>query len=372
MPVGGEWVISQGAQGEHTHRGAWEGALDFEIVDENRFPFHGDGLETRDYHAFGKQVYAPGSGTVAAVHDGLSDGRPGDIDTAHPWGNAVVIQHGPELFSVLAHLKCGSVAVKPGAWVAAGQPVAECGSSGRSPRPHLHLQAQRTPELGAPAIPFQLLHYISRKGRSVRYVPHGLPDEGELIASAKPSPVARSFAVLAPGNQWELMDERTKKTIRLRSEITALGERFLHDLASGDRLYFVPDQGGVVFTALSGREAGALRALFLALPRLPNVDESHLQFLDQPPQTLLLRGLGRWMTEVTRWLIDPVATGSISDMFVSADTVTVETAAGFGWGRVRRYPYRGRVELDAIGILALELIDERRPSQPLWRGRRIV
>jgi murein DD-endopeptidase MepM/ murein hydrolase activator NlpD len=370
MPVAGEWCVSQGARGEHTHRGAWEGALDFEVVDENGFPFCGEGRETTDYYAFGKPVYAPGSGTVAAVHDGLSDGRPGDIDSTHPWGNAVVLQHGPELFSVLAHLKCGSIAVKPGAWVTSGQPIAECGSSGRSPRPHLHLQAQRSAELGAPAVPFRLLHFFCLRSKSPRYFSCGLPEEGDHVRAAQPSGVIRSFAILAPGTEWELVRDGTQQSVRIRSEITPLGERFLHELQSGDRLYFVPQDGGVVFTTLLGGESGPLRALFLALPRLPCAEGTHFQFLDEPPQSLFLRGMARWFAEATRLLVDAVATQSTSEVRGTPGAVVIETTAGSGWGRVRRFPFRGRVELDATGIRALEVIDERRPSQPLWRGRR--
>jgi hypothetical protein len=81
---------------------------------------------------FGGEVRAPADGIVleARRHSG--------------WGQLVVIVHqlpgGDRVLSLLAHLKPGSVAVKPGERVRAGQMVGEVGSSGRSTGPHLHLE----------------------------------------------------------------------------------------------------------------------------------------------------------------------------------------------------------------------------------------
>jgi murein DD-endopeptidase MepM/ murein hydrolase activator NlpD len=41
---------------------------------------------------------------------------------------------------LLGHLKMGSVIVKPGQEILAGDPVAESGNSGYSERPHIHIQ----------------------------------------------------------------------------------------------------------------------------------------------------------------------------------------------------------------------------------------
>jgi murein DD-endopeptidase MepM/ murein hydrolase activator NlpD len=60
-------------------------------------------------------------------------------------GNAVLIQHGPQEVSVLAHLKNGSVRVAAGDKVKRGQIVGLCGNSGNSSEPHLHFHLQNTP-----------------------------------------------------------------------------------------------------------------------------------------------------------------------------------------------------------------------------------
>jgi len=60
-------------------------------------------------------------------------------------GNAVFIQHRENEVSVLAHLKLGSIKVKVGDKLKAGQLIGLCGNSGNSSEPHLHYHLQNTP-----------------------------------------------------------------------------------------------------------------------------------------------------------------------------------------------------------------------------------
>lgn len=56
-----------------------------------------------------------------------------------PAGNEVVIDHGGE-YSVLAHMKKGSVKVKVGDKVKSGDEIGLLGNSGNSSEAHLHFQ----------------------------------------------------------------------------------------------------------------------------------------------------------------------------------------------------------------------------------------
>jgi len=51
---------------------------------------------------------------------------------------------------MMAHLQKGSVLVVPGDVVHAGHPIANCGNSGNTSQPHLHIQAQNQPDAFAP------------------------------------------------------------------------------------------------------------------------------------------------------------------------------------------------------------------------------
>ena len=60
-------------------------------------------------------------------------------------GNHVVIDCGGRRYAVLAHLRRRSVVVQEGERVRAGQQIAECGNSGNSTEPHLHVQVMDHP-----------------------------------------------------------------------------------------------------------------------------------------------------------------------------------------------------------------------------------
>ena len=88
---------------------------------------------------------AAAAGKVASAEDKYDDnvlGKPSD--TAPKQGNNVVIDHGNGEFTMYAHLKRGSVKVKAGDAVKAGQQIAEVGNSGNAPLPHLHFHMQNT------------------------------------------------------------------------------------------------------------------------------------------------------------------------------------------------------------------------------------
>jgi Peptidase family M23 len=75
-------------------------------------------------------------------------------------GNHVVVDMGDGVYAVLAHLRHGSVMVKKGQLVLAGQPLAECGNSGNSSEPHIHFQLMDKPGAAfAAGLPFGFAGY---------------------------------------------------------------------------------------------------------------------------------------------------------------------------------------------------------------------
>ena len=79
-------------------------------------------------------------------------------------------------FLFIGHLRPGSVAVRQGERVEAGQWIGRVGNSGNSSEPHVHLHLQDTirPYLGK-GIPFYFHHYRQDAGRRVE---RGMPQGG--------------------------------------------------------------------------------------------------------------------------------------------------------------------------------------------------
>ena len=62
-------------------------------------------------------------------------------------GNTLVLKTAAEEYILMAHLKEGSIVVQKGQQVGQGDLLGECGNSGNSTEPHLHLQLQNTRDI---------------------------------------------------------------------------------------------------------------------------------------------------------------------------------------------------------------------------------
>jgi hypothetical protein len=102
------------------------------------------------YVIFGDSVFAPCSGTVIEAVDGLADMSPPTMDRKHMAGNHVLLASG-KAWVLVGHLRAGSVRVRTGDLVRAGELLGAVGNSGNSGEPHLHIHAQRP---GTKATPF--------------------------------------------------------------------------------------------------------------------------------------------------------------------------------------------------------------------------
>ena len=103
----------------------------------------------------GTTVRAAAPGTVRAVRDAWPDisiRRPDAPDLGgQDCGNGVLLDHGGGWTTQYCHLQRGSVAVRTGERVAAGDALGLVGLSGRTEFPHLHFSVLRD---GAPVDPF--------------------------------------------------------------------------------------------------------------------------------------------------------------------------------------------------------------------------
>jgi murein DD-endopeptidase MepM/ murein hydrolase activator NlpD len=149
-------------------------AYDLLVTRDGR-SFEGDGTRLDDYYAYGRPVLAPAGGLVRAVADGADDRLGRRARAFGGAGNHVVIEVAPGEYLFVAHLQRGSIGVRPGDRIAAGQPVGRVGNSGNSSEPHVHLHLQDTPDaLWGEGIPF-FFHDYREDGRPVE---RGMPTGG--------------------------------------------------------------------------------------------------------------------------------------------------------------------------------------------------
>lgn len=108
-------------------------------------PYFSGSPNLEDYGCYGVPVVAPVSGYVVAARDGEPDATPGVVSNnmVAPTGNHVMIRMETGTYLVIAHLKNGSVTVKTGETVVEGQVIGQCGNSGNTSEPHIHIHHQR-------------------------------------------------------------------------------------------------------------------------------------------------------------------------------------------------------------------------------------
>ncbi len=157
------------------------------------------------FFAFGRPILAPAPGVVVQVHDGELDhvarrsqvtlaryalGQSGRLrqGAAGVAGNYLIIKlRHSSAFVALAHLQAGSIRVTIGDEVEDGQRVADCGNSGNSTQPHVHLQVMDSADLTvAQGVPmaFRRFREWPRRAKQSRIREHGLPDERAVVEPA--------------------------------------------------------------------------------------------------------------------------------------------------------------------------------------------
>ena len=208
LPFRGLWLArnspARRVPSHGTHALGVTYAIDFIAVDERGRPaprtwrtaFSGEPPEV--FRGFGAPILSPAAGRVVAVHDSEEDHaarrsqltlvrymlgqaqrvRAGAAAVA---GNHVVIDlasGGP--FVLLAHLRRSTVRVAPGEVVTTGQQLGECGNSGNSTQPHVHVQVTDSTDWpNARGLPIVFRRRQPAGAQSAASV--WLPEESEIV-----------------------------------------------------------------------------------------------------------------------------------------------------------------------------------------------
>ncbi|HBW23764.1 MAG: hypothetical protein A2X28_08435 [Elusimicrobia bacterium GWA2_56_46] len=165
------------AEGLSHHRSltSQEFAFDFvPLSDDFKMLFKSGSSKNKNFHAFNKKVIAPAAGTIVFARDGIVENDQFGVCppttrekiAKHGFlhaisGNIVIIDHGRNEYSFMAHLSNGSVRVVEGQKVAQGHVVGLLGNTGNSTAPHLHYHLMDGPDfLTARSLPIQFSNII--------------------------------------------------------------------------------------------------------------------------------------------------------------------------------------------------------------------
>jgi murein DD-endopeptidase MepM/ murein hydrolase activator NlpD len=138
-------------------------AIDWIQLGEDGNSFTGDKHKNSSYHAWDQDIHAVADGRIVDVKDGIAENVPNSgklavtmaFDTIA--GNHVVEDLGDGHFAAYAHLRPGTLKVKVGDTVHAGDVIGRLGNTGNSSEPHLHFQVCDAPSfLDSEGLPFAI------------------------------------------------------------------------------------------------------------------------------------------------------------------------------------------------------------------------
>ncbi len=152
-------------------------AIDFLQVNEQGLTHTGDAKVNGNYRCYGAEAVAVSDATVHLVKDEIPENVPHMTERAVPmgWdtvsGNFVLLDLGSGRFAFYGHLQPGSIRVKAGERVKAGQVLGRVGNSGNSTEPHLHFHVSDGLALGGDGLPFAIDAFIKEGVRHEKEIP---------------------------------------------------------------------------------------------------------------------------------------------------------------------------------------------------------
>ncbi|MBF0448815.1 MAG: urea transporter [Magnetococcales bacterium] len=357
LPFSGQWMVWQGFDGSWTHQGLWRYALDFILVKEGR-SFSGSGEKLTDYWAYRKPVFSPCSGRIVRVISHLPDNPPGTVDKVNNWGNLVIIKMESSLCVELSHFAQDSIRIQEGAWVDSGTMLGYCGNSGYSPQPHIHMQVQRTEQIGAATIAFGIHNFLRRS----HYVPNAIPKQNEMLEPLQPERALldKTNFILDQKIYFQpFCDGVKQKTVTWTVRMAVGGETYF-DSGRG-KLYFACCNHRFYFYRLEGHDPW-LALMFAALPMLPLVYRPGMRWQDHPPLSVLC-SLGQ---RIVLGVISP-----FNHQAALADYQAGWHAYGYIKGRLKQGIFRKSLKLEVVLSEDLGLKQIRLGDQMLCRAMEV-
>jgi hypothetical protein len=162
-PFEGQWRVAAGGPDPRRNH--------HQSVSDQYFAYD---FERVDGPSWDAPIVAPCGGMIVHVESRRKDVPPEQRrhDRARPFGNYVSIETSRG-FVILAHLKQGSVTVRVGDTVRAGDAIGRCGNSGNTRGAHLHVHAQDLPSAAVATAQAVPIAFASRTGGEPMLLEYG-------------------------------------------------------------------------------------------------------------------------------------------------------------------------------------------------------
>jgi Peptidase family M23 len=199
LPFSGTWAVNAGNDLSTGHRRSGLNGLtsygwDFVKLGPDGMPFRTNGKTPEDFYTYGEPALAAADGTVVEMRNDIGPYGVGKAPSADVLrkdgdifaGNLVTLDHGNGEYSLTCHMLAGSVAVRVGDRVRAGQVLGRVGTSGFAGVPHIHFNLITAPKwLQAKGLPSLFSDFDRvRTGAPPLNIKLGDPVSGWLVRTA--------------------------------------------------------------------------------------------------------------------------------------------------------------------------------------------
>ncbi len=299
LPFWGKWIVSQGHNGNITHKGDWSNAYDFMLLDEEMKTYSSDGLYCKDYYCYNKPVLAPADGIIEEIIDRLEDNEIGKTDPINNWGNSVIIRHISGLYTQISHLRKGTFKVAKGDHVRCGDVLAHCGNSGRSPQPHIHFQVQASPKPGSKTLNYPFSYYLKSESNNLVLNAFNIPEEGEIISDVSSHALLRKSFNIPPNSflKFNYSDEKgVGRQVKWEAFTDAYNYSYLYCSESKSLAYYANDGTMFYFTTFYGDKNSLLYYFYLTAFKVLLGYHKNLVITDVlPPNTIRNKNAIIWL-----------------------------------------------------------------------------
>jgi len=138
----------------------------YRVVNGEGITWSGREDKNSSYLCYDAPIYSVAAGRVVDALDGIPENVPHSgkvaisVNFANAAGNHVVVDIGYGLYALYAHMRPGTLKVKTGDVVKAGELIGHVGNTGNSTEPHLHMHIDDQPSfLAGQGVPYEFDHF---------------------------------------------------------------------------------------------------------------------------------------------------------------------------------------------------------------------
>lgn len=299
LPFFGQWYISQGINGNYTHKDRYNAAWDFIINDKSNKQYLNDGNDLEDYLCYNIPIAAPLSGKVVNIVNNIVDNEVGKVNLKNNWGNTIVIEHESGLFSAISHLKQRSIKVELNDYVEKGQIIGACGNSGRSPYPHLHFQFQLTNKIGDKTYLFPISSYIEQNGDDFYLHTFDYPKEETIVSNLDVHKKIKKAFSLQLGDEFNIEGTINDSPFTEKWEVSVDINNNQYIQSNNGAIAYIYIVEKIFFiTSFIGNKNSALYFFYLLNSKTPFMYKEFLNWEDKFPLHNVDRSIIRFLSEV--------------------------------------------------------------------------